>query len=77
MAYTGTPAETLKIWQDELDNCLAARAAFSSGAQSYKIGSRELTRVNLKDLNDRIDYLMRCIATSGQRRSYSAVPMDF
>ena len=49
--------EHLKIWLD-------AEKAVATG-QSYKIGTRSLTRANLSDIADRIKYW--CIPRTGRQ----------
>ena len=58
-----SPAQK-KRWRDELDKILerldmyyAAEKAILSGAQSYSIGSRQLTRANLNQLLEEISNL--------------------
>lgn len=58
---------------------LAAEEAVSTG-QSYKIGTRSLTRANLSEIADRITYWENRVAAiengSRGRRVYRAVPRD-
>jgi hypothetical protein len=54
-----TRLETLKTRLDEYIKC---EAAIIGGTQSYKIGTRSLTRANLKDIADMIKYLENEIA---------------
>ncbi len=64
---------TLRMWLD-------AERAVATG-QSYRIGSRSLTRANLADIRDSIQFWRREIARleSGQKgaRVFRAVPRDF
>lgn len=65
--------EHLKIWLD-------AEKAVATG-QSYKIGTRSLTRANLSDIADRIKYWRNEVArlesgASGGSRILRAVPRD-
>lgn len=43
--------------QEYLDALKKARLSIIGGAQSYTVGSRSLTRANLKDINDEINRL--------------------
>lgn len=65
--------ENLRIW-------LEAEKAVATG-QSYKIGSRSLTRASLSDIAERIKYWRNVVEKleSGRkgRRVMRAVPMDF
>jgi hypothetical protein len=49
------PLYTLEVAQTHLDSWLAAELALSTG-QSYTIGTRSLTRVNLPDVMTQIKY---------------------
>ncbi len=62
---------TLAELQAELAQLKTARDAIESGAQSYTINGRSLTRGNLKDLYQRIDAISARIArlTSGTSTS--------
>ena len=64
---------TLRMWLD-------AERAVATG-QSYRIGSRSLTRANLADIRDSIQFWRREIARleSGSKgaRVFRAVPRDF
>lgn len=58
MAYGGTVQETISIKQQELTFYLQAEQAFQSGAQMYKIGNRELQRMDPQKLHAIINQLM-------------------
>lgn len=64
---------TLRMWLD-------AERAVATG-QSYRIGTRSLTRANLADIRDSIQFWRREIARleSNQKgaRVFRAVPRDF
>ena len=65
--------ETLALW-------LQAERAVATG-QSYKIGTRSLTRANLSDIADRINYWRREVerleaGISRAPRVFRAVPRD-
>ena len=65
--------ENLRMWLD-------AEKAVATG-QSYKIGSRQLTRANLKDITDRIAFWRNELERleSGRGRGakvFRAVPRD-
>jgi hypothetical protein len=80
MVYDGSIAATIKIKQDELSMYLQAEQAFASGAQSYKIGNRELTRLDMDKLHTIINNLMAEISvlrSRSRRRSSGIVPVDY
>lgn len=69
---------TLKQAQKHLDIWLAAELEIAT-SQSYKIGTRTLTRADLKEVRnqikfweDKVDHLSR----KGRNRVYRAVPRD-
>ena len=47
----------LERYKKRLEQYYAAEEAILSGAQSYKVGSRSLTRANLNEIADMIKYL--------------------
>lgn len=70
--------------QTRLTQYTTCETAILDGAQDYAIGSRRLTRANLKDISDMIRYLERelSIETSrqsggGRNRSCGIIPRDF
>lgn len=67
-----------------LDLYFAAEEAILSGAQSYKIGSRELTRGDLQEVSSTIKYLEKEIANEtskasggGRMKVFGVIPRDF
>lgn len=61
-----------------LEAWLDAELAVSTG-QSYKIGTRQLTRVNIADIRKQITYWQREVARlqgKGRRKVFRAVPRD-
>ena len=78
MPFGGTAAEALQIKQQELDTYLKAEQAFAAGAQSYKIGSREISRMDPQKIHTIISQLMAEIAMlrNGKRQSFSIIPRD-
>jgi len=61
-----------------------AETALLTGAQSYRIGSRELSRVNMSYIKDQINYLEKEIAAEeakaagrGRNRVFGVIPRDF
>lgn len=74
---------TLKDAQQHLEMWLKAEAAVAS-SQSYTIGTRSLTRANLKEVRDQIKFwqskvaeLERLEARKGRNRAYRVIPRDF
>jgi len=70
--------------QTRLQQYTACETAILDGAQSYGVGSRNLTRANLKEIADMIKYLEQEITAeeakaSGKRRNWSGgiIPRDF
>lgn len=57
---------------------LKAEEAILSGAQSYQIGDRSLTRANLKEIREEIDNLLTELAAAdaGRGRTKRAVFFD-
>lgn len=61
-----------------------AEIAILGGAQSYKIGSREMNRVNMSYIRDQIVVLEKEIAIEeskalgkGRNRMFGVIPRDF
>jgi hypothetical protein len=66
-----------------LDMYYAAEEAVLSGAQSYSLGSRTLTRADLAEirkviakLEDEVDMLQSAVDGNGARRCVRALPRD-
>lgn len=57
-----------EILKRRLEEYLKAEHAILSGAQSYKIGDRSLTRANLKQIRAAIDDLMVQLAAADEGR---------
>lgn len=74
----------LEIKKEQLKNAYAAYTALlQGGVQSYSIGSRNLTKLNLKELEDSIEKLekeVECIqgelAGQKRRKAFGVVPRD-
>lgn len=67
-----------------LDMYYEAEEAILGGAQSYKMGTRELTRAQLSNIKDMIAYLEKEIAAEqskqsgkGRNRTFGIIPRDF
>ncbi len=74
---------TLKEAKKHLKTWLDAENEIAT-SQSYTIGTRSLTRANLKEVRDQIkfwenkvDKLEKEAANKGRNRVYRAVPRDF
>lgn len=74
---------TLKQAQQHLEMWLKAEEEIAT-SQSYTIGTRTLTRANLKEVRDQIkfwqgkvDGLEKATAGKGRNRAYRAIPRDF
>lgn len=70
--------------QARLQQYTACEVAILDGAQSYGVGSRNLTRANLKDISEMIRYLELEIASEtaklsggGRNRTFGIIPRDF
>lgn len=63
--------------QRHLDIWMEAEAAVATG-QSYQIGSRSLTRANLKEIRDTIEFWAGQVTAASARRNpvYHFVPRD-
>lgn len=75
--------ERLVKAKERLNTYYEAELAVLSG-QSYSIGSRTLTRANLKDIKDTIQYLEKLVdelesaaAGKGRRKVFGIIPRDF
>lgn len=73
---------TLKQAQQHLEMWLNAEEEIAT-SQSYTIGTRTLTRANLKEVRDQIkfwqskvDNLEKAAAGKGRNRVYRAIPRD-
>jgi hypothetical protein len=76
-----TRLETLRV---RLEQYMKCEAAILGGAQEYRIGTRGLTRANLKEIADMIQYLEKEIAAEeakcagrGRNRMFGIIPRDF
>lgn len=76
--------ETVERYRLRLQQYLEAEEAILSGAQSYKVGTRQLSRANLGEIAEMIKYLENQLSTaqaqeSGGRRNkvVGAVPMNW
>jgi len=70
---------TLERAEKHLNAWLDAELAVSTG-QSYRIGSKQLTRANLSEIRQQISYWKSQVSRlkgKGSRRVYRAVPRDF
>lgn len=72
----------LKTAQEHLEMWLNAEAEIAT-SQSYTIGTRTLTRANLKEVRDQIKFwqskvaeLKRMESGKGRNRAYRAIPRD-
>ena len=75
---------TLERYKKRLEQYYEAEEAILSGAQSYKVGSRSLTRANLNEIADMIKYLENRVAAEqsasngkGRNKVTGIVPRDF
>ncbi len=73
---------TLKEAQQRLEMWLNAESEIAT-SQSYTIGTRSLTRANLKEVRDQIKFwqnkvaeLERMESRNGRNRAYRAIPRD-
>ena len=73
----------LEIYRKRLESYYEAEDAILAGAQSYQVGSRHLTRGNLKDIADMIKYLEQRVAAEeaaaqgkGRNKVTGIVPRD-
>lgn len=71
-----------ELCQRKLDTWLAAEEAVATG-QSYQIGNRMLTRADLKQIRNQMEYWAGKLAlaeaeekSGGRNRAYRAVPRD-
>lgn len=77
----GARLEALKLRLQQYIDC---ESAILSGAQSYAIGSRNLTRANLAEITKMIKHLEKEIAIEeakangrGRNRVFGVIPRDF
>lgn len=73
---------TKELCQNKLNTWLAAEEAVATG-QSYQMGSRILTRANLKEVREEMEYWAARLAEAeaaekhgGRNRIYQFVPRD-
>lgn len=73
-------AYTLAVAQAQFDIYLAAETAIATGAQSYMIGNRSLTKANLSEITKLREYwgnmLDRLSVGDGGARVVQIVPRD-
>lgn len=74
----------LDTLQMRLQQYLECETAILTGAQEYWIGSRRLTRADLKQISDTIRYLENEVAAEtarasggGRNRTIGIIPRDF
>ncbi|WP_442953646.1 DUF6148 family protein [Paenibacillus sp. USDA918EY] len=74
----------LESLRTRLSEYIACESAILSGAQSYSIAGRNLTRANLAEISDMIRYLEKEIAAeegmsrgNGRNRVIGVIPRDF
>ncbi|WP_430146019.1 DUF6148 family protein [Paenibacillus cisolokensis] len=80
-----SPTEArLEILRTRLQQYIDCEVAILSGAQSYSIGSRSLSRANLSEISDMIRYLEKEIALEeakangrGRNKVVGVIPRDF
>lgn len=85
MANTVEVRARLSFWRDALTELRKAYLALlSGGVKSYTINDRQLTRLDLADLKDEIEYaekqvdeLEAVIAGGRPRRAFGVVPRDW
>lgn len=73
----------LEEYKKRLEMYYKAEEAILNGAQSYSLGSRNLTRANLADVRQMIDYLIKQIEVEearlrgkGKMKVVGGVPRD-
>ena len=71
-----------KLCEQKLNTWLAAEEAIATG-QSYQIGTRMLTRANLKQVREQMEYWAKKLAEAeaeeargGRNRIYRFIPLD-
>ena len=79
-----TMATRLEALQSRLAAYLACEEAILGGAQSYGLGTRNLTRANLQEIAEMVKYLEKEIAIEeskaagrGRNAVFGVVPRDF
>ena len=80
----GRLARRIAAKRERLESYYDAEEAILSGAQSYKLGSRSLTRADLavigkriKELEGEIDELEALASGQSRRRAVAVVPQDW
>lgn len=76
-------AARLEMLKTRLQMYYDAEIAILTGAQSYKMGSRELTRVNMSYIRDQIKHLENEVAAeeskaagNGRNKTFGIIPRD-
>ena len=71
-----------KLCEEKLNTWLAAEEAIATG-QSYQLGTRKLTRANLKQVREQMEYWAGKLAEAeaeetrgGRNRIYRVIPLD-
>lgn len=74
----------LERLKQRLEMYYQAEEAILGGAQSYQIGTRQLTRANLSQIKEMIEYLEREVAIEqskangkGRNKVFGIIPRDF
>jgi hypothetical protein len=74
----------LDTLRTRLEQYIECESTILGGAQEYSIGSRRMTRANLKEISDMIRYLEREVANEeskaagkGRNRTFGVIPRDF
>ena len=73
-------AVRIELKKKRLDMYYEAEEAILSGAQSYSLGTRSLTRANLSEIRDAISSLedeIAALSAVKPRKAFAAVPRDF
>ena len=75
---TVTIKKRLEFHTKRLDNLYVAyNKLLSGGVKSYRLDDRELTRLDIKDAEEKVDELTALLNGQSARKAFSVIPRDW